>query len=95
MELTRRQKRALEDLLVKIGSWTPARWDQHLRYDVGDADTDAIVLWFRYHGMNPFGSGSTCEKKDSNGVRCELPYQHDGDCACPKALAAFEASRKR
>lgn len=45
--LTIGQKRSFARLLVRIGSWSGARWDQHLRYDSGDEDADAIIAWAR------------------------------------------------
>jgi hypothetical protein len=30
-------------LLNRIGSWTGSRWDQHLRYDIGDKKADAVI----------------------------------------------------
>lgn len=45
VELTTKQKAAVLTMLQRIGSWTAARWDQHLRYDVGDEDTDVILKW--------------------------------------------------
>ena len=41
--LTERQRSALRSFLAQIGSWTSARFDQHLRYNVGDDDADAII----------------------------------------------------
>ena len=34
---------AVDWLLTRIGSWTSARWDQHLRDHVGDEATDRII----------------------------------------------------
>ena len=47
IELTPKQKAAVLTLLQRIGSWTNARWDQHLMYDVGDEDTRVIIKWAR------------------------------------------------
>ena len=33
-------------LLVRIGSWTDARWDQHLRDEFGDMDADETIEVF-------------------------------------------------
>lgn len=52
--LSERQKNALRTLLMKIGSMSNARYDQWLRHDVGDEDTDAIVAWLRTHGIDPY-----------------------------------------
>lgn len=43
--LTPLQRRAMRAVLIKVGSWTHARFDQHLRNDVGDAEADAIMKW--------------------------------------------------
>jgi len=34
---------ALAFLLVRIGSWTDARWDQHVRYEFGDDIANALA----------------------------------------------------
>jgi hypothetical protein len=49
-----RQRTALSELLTRIGSWTSARWDQHLRYEVGDVDADAIIRWLNAQGVYPY-----------------------------------------
>lgn len=36
---------AVAFLLTRIGSWTNTRWDQHLRYEIGDAAADAAIEW--------------------------------------------------
>ena len=43
--LSGRQRQALVKLLRSISGMSGARWDQWLRYDVGDEDTDALMLW--------------------------------------------------
>ena len=30
-------------LLYRIGSWTSARWDQHLRYEFGDERASSLI----------------------------------------------------
>lgn len=52
--LTIRQRKALETILTRIGSWTSSRWDQHLRHEVGDEDANAIIAWLAKHGINPY-----------------------------------------
>lgn len=52
--LTSRQTDALELLLTRIGSWTTARWDQHLRNEVGDEDANAIIAWLKDHDILPY-----------------------------------------
>lgn len=39
---------ALDWLLTQIGSWTNARWDQHLRHRFGDVRADEIIEAFGY-----------------------------------------------
>ncbi len=53
LKLTERQRSAFARMLCFIGSWTNARYDQHLRYDVGDEDADAIINWLHAEGINP------------------------------------------
>jgi hypothetical protein len=36
------ERTALAFLLTRIGSWTNARWDQHVRYEFGDDIADAL-----------------------------------------------------
>lgn len=36
-------KTALAFLLTRIGSWSNARWDQHVRYEYGDDVANAMV----------------------------------------------------
>lgn len=36
-------RKAFTRLLERIGSWTDARWDQHLRQDVGDEHADVVI----------------------------------------------------
>ena len=53
LSLTERQRTAFAKMLCFISSWTSARYDQHLRYDVGDEDADAIINWLHAEGINP------------------------------------------
>jgi hypothetical protein len=48
-ELTKEQGDAVFYLLTQIGSWTEARWDQHLRYIICDEEADAIIAWMGKH----------------------------------------------
>jgi hypothetical protein len=41
--MTKRQREAICRILNRVGSWTTARFDQHLRYDVGDEDANEIL----------------------------------------------------
>lgn len=45
-------KKHLRFLLVRIGSWTSARWDQHLRFEFGDKKTDETIAWLRESGFD-------------------------------------------
>ena len=38
-------KPALQFLLTRIGSWTHARWDQHLRDEFGDEKAAQAIQW--------------------------------------------------
>lgn len=40
-------------LLTRIGSWTNARADQHLRYEFGDERADAVIEWCARLGVRP------------------------------------------
>ena len=42
-------ERGLRFLLSRIGSWTNARFDQHLRYEFGDEQTDEIMKWLEVY----------------------------------------------
>jgi hypothetical protein len=47
---------AVAFLLTRIGSWTTARWDQHLRHEIGDAAADEAIRWIdRTFGVTDFG----------------------------------------
>jgi hypothetical protein len=41
--MTKRQREAICRILNRVGSWTTARFDQHLRWDLGDEDTNEIL----------------------------------------------------
>lgn len=38
-------KPALQFLLTRIGSWTNARYDQHLRNEFGDENAERAIRW--------------------------------------------------
>jgi hypothetical protein len=46
-------RRALDLLLVRIGSWTHSRWDQHLRYEFGDEFANKVINWLTAHADIP------------------------------------------
>ena len=43
--LTTKQKIALCKILMHMGSLTSSRFDQHLRYEINDEDTNIILKW--------------------------------------------------
>ncbi len=45
---------ALNFLLTRIGSWTHARWDQHLRERFGDEHTETVIRWLAERGIRPY-----------------------------------------
>jgi hypothetical protein len=45
---SRLPRHMLHWLLVSIGSWTEARFDQHLRHEFGDEAADACLSWLGY-----------------------------------------------
>jgi hypothetical protein len=46
--------RGLTFLLTRTGSWTSARWDQHLRDHLGDAPTEEVIRWLAERGILPY-----------------------------------------
>lgn len=40
-------------LLTRIGSWTNARWDQHLRERLGDEHAETVIRWLAEHDIRP------------------------------------------
>lgn len=42
---------AIIHLFLRIGSWTNARWEQHLRNEYGDEKTDRIIKWLIDEGI--------------------------------------------
>jgi coenzyme F420-reducing hydrogenase gamma subunit len=52
--LTARQRFGLRMVLLRVCSWTSARYDQHLRYEIGDQDADAVISWLERHGLDPY-----------------------------------------
>lgn len=54
IKLTDRQKKGLEKILNMIASWTAARWDQHLRYEIPDEDANNVIKWLSENGINPY-----------------------------------------
>jgi hypothetical protein len=44
-------------LLIKIGSWSHSRFDEHLRYEFGDAFTDEAMAWLGKHVAPKLGKG--------------------------------------
>jgi len=54
----RAPERMLEMLLVRIGSWTNARWDQWVRYEAGDDAADELEAWLLERGVDPKSAGN-------------------------------------
>lgn len=53
---------AVAFLLTRIGSWTNARWDQHLRHEIGDAAADEAIRWIEQtFKVKEFGSRPASE----------------------------------
>jgi hypothetical protein len=83
--MNRDEAEALGFLLTRIGSWTSARWDQHLRHEVGDAIADkAIEAICRRTGLP---CPLPCDLAIGKGLRCgRIEADHefdppDGGCA--------------
>lgn len=87
--LSARQREGLATVLTRIGSWTNARWDQHLRFEVGDEDADAIVAWLAAREVFPYlpSPEDSRRKKDPRGpyhlriaetrqVLCDMRPEH-------------------
>lgn len=51
--LTPRQRLGMSLLLLRIASWTNARFDQHLRDEIGDEDADAVLRALAALGVLP------------------------------------------
>jgi hypothetical protein len=47
----RAPEKALAWLLERIGSWSNARFDQHLRYNFGDQATEDFLTWLDRNGV--------------------------------------------
>lgn len=45
-------RHSLVFLLTRIGSWTNARWDQHLRSRYGDEATNEVIAWLKANGIH-------------------------------------------
>ena len=45
---------ALTFLLDRIGSWTSARWDQHVRFEFGDEVADGLAALLQKSGVTPY-----------------------------------------
>lgn len=54
-------KRGLEFLLIRIGSWTSARYDQHLRHEMGDEAADEVIAWLGERVSPSLGPGPNGE----------------------------------
>ena len=83
---------ALQFLLPRIGSWTNARWDQHLRYEFGDERAGPMIT-----ALTAFGStapaGDAAQSSCSMGFGCDeagicYAAAHGQFDRCPKYPAA-------
>lgn len=63
----------LNFLLTRIGSWTNARWDQHLRDRLGDDHTVTIIRWLAERGIRPHIPEGTSGRR----LQEETPTQGD------------------
>lgn len=53
---------AVQFLLTRIGSWTHARWDQHLRNEIGDAAANVAIRWIEEaFDVKGYGELRACE----------------------------------
>ncbi len=50
-ECAREPSKQIAWLLTRIGSWTNARWDQHLRNEFGDVAANAAIEFLRDCGI--------------------------------------------
>lgn len=65
----------LQFLLTRIGSWTESRWDQHLRYQIGDEHAETVIAWLAERGVLPHipdGSGRALQERTTAAaeVKC-------------------------
>ena len=93
-KLTTPQREAARKVLLKIGSWTSSRFDQHLRYEVGDEDADAVLRALNVLGVLPeecdpagrIREGTTAQRQ----VEASKPVRkRDGWATDPIRSAAF------
>jgi hypothetical protein len=87
--LTQRQADAFCWLLLRIANWTPARWDQHLRDEVGDEDTNAIIAAVKNIFGDPVEVGNRPAK-----IRCADPEDFSR-MATSDALYTWSEDRER
>lgn len=48
---------AILRIFCRVGVWTSGRFDQHLRHQLGDGPTDAILAWLSEHVSPRLGKG--------------------------------------
>ena len=68
-------KPALQFLLTRIGSWTHARWDQHLRHEFGDEKAEQAIRWIE---------ATFDVKAFADSRQAELPSQSNSEVKGPR-----------
>lgn len=95
-------KQGLVFLLTRIGSWTSARWDQHLRERYGDKHADEIIEWLNEHEI--YAPGPTASLSTPSTYECSncgaLNKVRSGPCegcklTSPPRTETREAPRTR
>lgn len=62
-------KPALQFLLTRIGSWTAARWDQHLRDQYGDEKADPMIAALEsLFNIQDYGNQKVSQPDDFSSV---------------------------
>ena len=71
--------RALARLLIRIGSWTSARFDQHIRHELADERADAVLAWLGGHVSSWLAEGEDgkplyCHFAGAQGAELRWPW---------------------
>lgn len=77
-------EQGLNFLLTRIGSWTNARWDQHLRERMGDEHAETVIRWLAERGIRPH--------IPERAWRPSLAGVDQTTRVCPPAWAELEAN---
>lgn len=75
----KRAMTALAHLLVRIGSWTSSRWDQHVRHEYGDEVAEDLDRLLDDLGVPYKAYGET---RTSDVARCSVCLMPGGACGC-------------